>query len=371
VLWEQDQANNTSTHSQEILQLLNEGVIANDWFSMFFLGLFHMTPNNGICKTNQELALAHMKMAARWGGYYGALYCCVRLSQDEEEIKQLRQKFWDSVHYGQSGMRRKNDLHLRLELVPSDVSAAYRVYEASTASSLLQQGKTSELVASSFLPSLRITNERNQPLSGLKIRICVPKQRFDKTFPITQTIGAHETLELDLSDFGVASDDSSLNIRISAPDGRYSEIEMDSTPSLDSFINDDVPPLLLYWEKGFFGGFVLKIRCLSNDEWIHNINVIKASNQAHGTQPFNITGSSAPASVGWAEMSDSAGLQEGEIFFVTCDEYSPIIAQILTTPNDQSSSGWKNVAKMGAAAAAIAASVLGSKNYCERGSRRK
>lgn len=344
-------------HSKEILQLLNDGVKANDWNSMFLLGLLLMEPNNGICETDQEQAHTYLRNAARWGGADCSLYFCVKFEQDERENERLQRMFRDSLLYGRSSIRRQNDLNLRLKLVPAPFAAGYRVYEASVASSLLQQGRVDELVSPSGPPTLRVTNERSESLSGLQLRICAPKQGLDKTFPVSQTIKAHETLEFDLNDLGLTNDDSDLNIRISAPDGRYSEMVMSVMSSLAAFVNDAIPPLLLYWEKGLFGGFVLKIQCLSEGEQIHNINVIKTSNQAHCGQPFDMNGNSAPVSVGWAEMSDSAGLKEGEMFIITCDEYAPIVAQILTTPGDQSSSGWENIAKMGAAAAAIAASV--------------
>ena len=123
---------------------------------------------------------------------------------------------------------------------------------------------------------------------------------------------------------------------------RCSRMDLGNIGGTSAFIHGSIPPLAMWWEKGFLGGFILKLAC-----WEGSIsNVIVHKTGITNTRPICLHAGQQPESVGWMEFSDSQSLNENEIFWIESAEYPPIMGRILTTPDDSGSAGWKTAAKV-------------------------
>ncbi len=314
--------------TQEVHQLLDEGCKQGDFLSCFLKGTMLCEDSNPIFTPNKHTGLKLLKKAAD-GGLPLALYHYA-LQQDNND---LLDKFWETCQLGLSCIPGKKELNCFISLVPASSACYWHVYEKSITEALLNQNQIDQLV--NLLPPVLVLKNLNpHTLYNLKVRICCKDIQLDRTIDLPAPLSPGGCLEINPLDYDLTLGEQ-LYVEVRSGD-RCSRMELETINGTSDFMQE-VPPLMLFWERGFFGGYILKLASMNGR--ISNVQVRKTRNQAINEKPVTLFANKEPASIGWCEFNDSEGLKDNEVFFVESAEYPPIVGQILTMPGAPGNNG--------------------------------
>lgn len=322
-------------------QLLTKGVQANDPMAMFFKAI--LMGEEGFFPDNDEEKIRLLRKAADIFPDPSFLQALAMLTGEAEVIE----KMWVSAHLGISCIPADDDLGCSISVHSNRFGEAMKVYERNVAAKLIDNQRTDEIV-SNLSPRIVVRNLNNVVIPSFNLRVCIPEQNYDQTFPIAQTINPGEEADILFDDYNIPLADKMIfEVTSNGKSSRidYGDLYFISVPG---FINLDgsAPLLVMAWEKGFFGGYKLFILNVGEDE-VTGVSVLKQSGAKSDISVSLKPGESV--SWGWSDFSDANGLTENEIFFLLSDGYLPIAGQILTTEDDDNSTGISTVAKVGGA----------------------
>lgn len=322
----------------EIRKLLDEGCKQGDLFSFLLKGSLLCGEDHSIFAPDKAKGISLLKKAA---GYRepAALFRYFEELDNESLSKQTLQRFWRVCRLGPSCLQGDKELNCSIRIEPCPFACGWQVYEGSITGPLLEQERLDQLV-NQFPPQLILKNENSHALHNLKVRICSRDKQLDRTIEISSSLSREKELEINPMDYDLELGES-LYVEVRSGN-RCSRMDLGNTGGTSAFIHGSIPPLAMWWEKGFLGGFILKLAC-----WEGSIsNVIVHKTGITNTRPICLHAGQQPESVGWMEFSDSQSLNENEIFWIESAEYPPIMGRILTTPDDSGSAGWKTAAKV-------------------------
>ena len=302
---------------QEVRQLLDAGCQQRDEGSMLFKGILLMNDECPVYQSDPDQGKELIRQAATYG-ISNFLFYELNMVANENEIEPLLNRFWKSCQLGPSGLRRSDDLHCAIEVILGSSSWIWRVREHNAVLELLNQEKLHELVAP-LPPRLGIRNEGDKTLTDLHVRICSRDVSLDKTILLKDPLPPGESVVIDPFDYDLHLGDK-LYVEVRSGD-RYST--MDLGCDLSEF-QAQLPPLIMSWDRGLWGGCILKLFCTRGE--MTNVVIRKQSGQSSS---MTLREGEAPVAVGWMEFSDSASLKHGELFAVSSDQYGTILGQLV------------------------------------------
>ncbi len=347
-----EQLETSPSVADELRSELEKGCSMGDELSLFLKAILLQIDEGSVYRQDVSEAGRLMAQLTDSDVSAPALWQLVTAAETAEQAEHSLARFWDVCQHGISRLRRDDALPCDITLQRNDFVCGWKVCEHSVVTSLYNAKRIEELVIL-FRPSIVLTNHSNNTMSGISMRLCAMDKELDRTIELDESIPPGQCLEVNPADFGIELA-KELYVEVHCG-GRYAGMKLESPRGYQDFCcsMDDAPPLIFWWEKGFWGGYVLKAACFQGR--VDNVVVRKKGGE---TKPVSLTEDSAAASFGWCEFSDSNGLTENEIFIVTCDNCPPIVGRIQTTPDDQGRAGWLKVA--GGAAALVGGVVLGS-----------
>lgn len=323
---------------EEIRKLLDEGCKQGDLFSFLLKGILLCGEDHSIFAPDKEKGISLLKKAADYGDP-AALFRYLEELDNEALCKQVLKKFWRVCRLGTSCLQGNKELNCSIRMEPCPFACGWQVYERSITVPLLEQERLDQLVTQ-FPPQLILKNQNSHALHNLKVRICSRDKQLDRTIEIPFSLSQEKELEINPIDYNLELGE---NLYVEVRSGnRCSRMDLGNIGGISAFVHNSIPPLAVWWEKGIFGGFILKLAC-----WEGSItNVIVHKTGIANTRPICLQAGQQPESVGWMEFSDSQSLNENEIFWIESAEYPPVMGRILTTTDDSGSAGWKTAAKV-------------------------
>ncbi|WP_455564398.1 Hsp70 family protein [Akkermansia massiliensis] len=322
----------------EIRKLLDEGCKQGDLLSFLFKGSLLCGEDHSIFAPDKDKGISLLRKAVSHGEP-AALFRYFEELDNEALCKQVLNRFWNVCRLGPSCIHGDKELNCSIRLEPCPFACGWRVYEGSITGPLLEQERLDQLVTQ-FPPQLILKNRNSHALHNLKVRICCRDKQLDRTIEIPSSLSREEELEINPLDYDLELGEN-LYVEVHSGD-RCSIMDLGNIGGTSAFMHGAVPPLAMWWERGFLGGFILKLACW--DGCITNVIVHKTG--IVNTRPICLQAGQQPESVGWMEFSDSQSLHENEIFWIESAEYPPVMGRILTTPDDSGSAGWKSAAKV-------------------------
>lgn len=284
-------------------------------------------------------------LAAKETAIPDVVFLAVCMSDSEKETKKLVTLLNKSMQYGASHCIPNQALSCELSLAKPSAAGIIKAYNINTFRELQQSNRLEETICLNTLPALVIKNTGNSKLSGLTMRIIVSGVE-EKSFPINETIGKGKEISLDLADYRL---NWHKDFRIEVYDQAGRTARINPIEDVVDALIPTAPPILAYWEKGFFGGNVLKLYCYSGT--LTNVQLHKENNIS--SQSFELKEDGDVQNIGWCEMSDSVGLQTNTIYAITCNEADSILCALFKNEGDGGAGWTKAAAWVGGAAAAI------------------
>ena len=322
---------------EEIRKLLDEGCKQGDLFSVLFKGGLLCGEDHSIFAPDKDKGISLLRKAASYGEP-AALFLYSEELDNESQSKQVLNRFWNVCRLGASCIPGDKELNCAIRLEPSPFACVWNVYERSIAMPLLAQERLEQLVTQ-FPPQLVLKNENSHTLHNIKIRICCGDKQLDRTIEIPSSLSSDDELKINPLDYDLElGEDLYVEVYSGA---RCSRMDLRNIIKISDFMRGS-PPLAMWWEEGFFDGFILRLAC--RDGSISNVIVRKEGGAS--TSPIYLNTNQEPPSIGWVEFSDDASLSENEMFWIESAEYPPILGRILTTPDDSGSSDWETAAKI-------------------------
>ena len=327
----------SAAEKKQIRNLLEKGITKNDPMAMFAKAMF-IGDGNLFQGSEQELVKLLQKAAFCLPLPHLLLALAMRTG-DKETYNHLI----EVVHLGTSCIPSEHELNCRISVNSNLFGAFFRVYERSVAGTLIENKRLEDIVTCPLSPRIVVINTNNVCIRSFSLRVCISAQQYDNTFQIAESINPGESVDILFSDYDIPLDNRMI-LEVHS-NGKFSRIDFDDLMNVPDFIDLDgaPPPLMLAWEKGFFGGYKLFILNMG-EQPVSGINVIKNSGAKTGA---TVLQPGESVSWGWSEFSDSTGLAEKELFYVLSDGYLPIAGEIHTTQNDDSSTGIGTLAKIG------------------------
>ncbi len=348
------QVKSTPSVKEEVRQLLDEGCRQNDLWSFSLKAMALQNEELGIYPVDPQQALQLLRRGTATPLAPVFLMELALATDDQQERANTLEKYWDACNYGCSYIHRSDALPCSIRVQTNSFSCAWKVYEHSVAQQYFSEEGIGNLI-SRFSPFIVLKNEGGVPLQNLRVRFCSKDKGLDRTISLSDVISPGGDLGINPEDHQLDLEED-LYVEVWSGD-RYASMELNNNSGFDMFrAVNPVPPILMWWEKGFFGGYVLKLGCVSGT--LTQVEVRKANNMEAVAKIGTLQENLGPSSAGWTEFSDSAGLAENEIFVVTSNEFAPVVGQICTTDGDQGSAGWVTAAKV--AGAGLAGILLGS-----------
>lgn len=310
------------TIMQELKDAISKGIQAGDR-SAYCLKALLLEQTNLYGEGNEKEALKLSRYISKIELEDASTWFHILLrSESQQEIEESRQRFWEICNYGSSRMKRENELNCLISLQPSASAGTWRILPKNKLEELMEQEQYSELFTPDD-PLILLENESHNLLADLKLRICSPDVGLDKTIDLPNVMEMGESLSIPLAaDHGIAMG-SKAYITVHSHD-KYSEMSPLNFNGIDDF-RRQMPPLLMWWELGAFGGCILKIKNMGQAP-ITGIRVTKLQSEVTSKemslQPEQIT------SVGWVEFDDSKSLTIGEGIIITAQEQSTVVGYI-------------------------------------------
>lgn len=280
--------------------------------------------------------------------YFAAL-CAFELADTEKEEKEFFNILWKRLQYGESLKKDTNSLPCELALSKPSFSCLIKAYNVKRVTELIDAGRLYETIVENNLPALVIHNVSNSTLSNLTLRVVLPGIG-EHSFTISQSVPPNKSISLDLIDFDV---NWNINfwLEVSDSSGRISRIL--PTPDVVQQFIPTVPPIFATWDRGFWGGMVLKLGCVSGT--LTNVQLHKSDGST--CDAFDLTEDGDLQSIGWCEMSDNNGLEPDTFYAITCNEADLALCCLCSSDSD-SGAGWKTASKI--IGGALIGSLLGS-----------
>ncbi len=236
---------------------------------------------------------------------------------------------WRVTQYGASCLLSDSSLPCDIRLCPNEIGAVYHVYERSVANALLQQNLSDEIIDPVLSPRIVIRNNSQEQITSFRVRICIPETSLDKTVCFSTPIKPQQEYSVYVDQFNIPLGEK-MRIEVEAAE-KKTALDFADIPDLGIFdfleMSILLPPLVMTWERGFFGGMKLFIQ--SPSAQLSNI-VVRKESGACSNVPASLQ-AGAGISFGWSDFSDGQGLKEEERFYVTCEGYPPLRAWINTT----------------------------------------
>ncbi|MCQ2371397.1 MAG: Hsp70 family protein [Akkermansia sp.] len=332
----------TPQEIDRLKQLLKEGIQAGDPGAMRAKTM--LMGEDGLFPDDKKERIRLLRDSADIFPIPSVLLSLAILTGDEAVIKQM----WETAHLGISRIPAEDELGCVISVHSNFFGAAMRVYERNVAAKLIDGQRIDEIIASPLSPKIVVHNPNNFAIPAFSLRVCIPEQNYDQTFPIAQTIKPGEQANILFEDYDIPLGDRMI-LEVSS-NGKHSRIDYGDLEvlSVPDFINLDgnAPLLVMAWEKGFFGGYKIIINNMGNEE-VTGVHIRKQSGAKSNATVSLKPGESI--SWGWCDFSDSNGLAENETFFLVSDGHLPIAGQIHTTKDDNNSAGIGSIAKLGGA----------------------
>ncbi len=344
-------ADSSPSVRQELRQILDVQCGKNVVDALVLKAMLLANEEKGIYTPNADEAKSLVERAAVME-QPSALLLKAQWSETQDEAFTYLNRMWDICRHGESKLHRSNELPCAISIRGNKIACLWRVYEHSVAAPNFNPEGVRNLIVP-LAPAIVLKNESSMPLSNVTVRICAQDIKLDRTIRLETSIAPGQEIELEPLEHDIElENDLYVEVRSGT---RYADLLLPSTLQHSDFATtlDSAPPLAFWWEKGFFGGYVLRVACFHG-----SVSNIVISKQNAKSEPFSLNENSDPAKVGWAEFSDSAGLAADETFVVSADNFPLIVGRILTTADDKGTAGWLKVA--GGAAAFIGGAVLGS-----------
>lgn len=314
----------TPEEEEYVRDAVMQGIRENDPFAMFIKAALTGGEGNMFPGSNDDRVQLLREAARRFP--IPAVFQALAVYSGDEQVEE---RMWATAHLGMSCLRAEDELNCQLSVHANTCSAYYKVYESSVIQALMQSNRVKDFVTSPLSPRIVIANMNGFPIWAFNLRVCIRKLEYDNTFHIDATIQPGEQLDILLEDYGIPlADQMMLEIE---SNGKRSSIDYADVPlmSVRDYIDEDgtQPPLFMAWVYDSCGGYVVNVVNMG-EETITNVCVRKRS--GWNPNPINLAPGEA-FSWGWHEFPDSRGLAENELFYLTCDGYLPVAAQILTT----------------------------------------
>ncbi len=305
-------AGESTSARRELFETLEAGCAENDVLSFWVKTL--VQAEQGQCQEAQQTAKHALKIEPG----FAPLRDFMRVNKGDNRAKQ---EFWKACALGNSAMERSNDLKVKIELIPPSFVGGWNVYKDEIAQKLLNKNAFDAMYLR-YEPVIIIKNTNTKMLERATIRLCSADVKLDQTFNLN-AIPPQKKLSFAANEFNSISYGEKLYVRVSQGE-RYSEMNLETPNGLSDF-RSPLMPLMLTWESGLFGGYILQLRCYEGS--LSNIVITKQSG-ATAHIP-SLLENQEPATVGWLEFSDSASLTPQEPFTVQCDGFAPIQAMVL------------------------------------------
>lgn len=317
---------------KEVRNILDEGSRIGDDGCLFLKGLLLLNEDSSVYTPNKYEGIQLIEKAAQVGRPSYLFHLALNVDS-ETRMKALFDKFWRACCLGVSLLKGPNELNCLISVKFNSIACLWDVYEAGIAVPRIDRGEFDQLVRPT-LPIISIKNENSHTLHNLKVRICSSDSNLDRTLEGVAPLASGEELEIDPFDYNLNLGEK-LYMEVRSGE-RFSVLDLEILGGLSDFTQTP-PPLALWWERGTFGGFVLKIACLEGE--VNQLIVHKGSGVK--SAPVSLKAGQGVASVGWCEFSDSTGLKENEGFYISCAEYNHIVGAIRSSANNNpSSNGW-------------------------------
>lgn len=338
-----DDCMESGTGKSELRQVLDDGCSAGCPICMYLKSVL-IRGDNDIYPDNPSLARTLAGKAAE-SGLPMAVFNNLAYLESADRLRNEVDRFWKICRMGSSQILAPNALDVEVR-VQDGFSALMNVYEGSVLRRFIQAGRHADIVRP-CAADLSITNKEGEPLRNVSVRICCPATKTEHSFTI-EALRCGEPYVFDPNLQGLSLQNN-VSIDVSCG-GRRSVTDISPMEGYEVF-SPALPPLLMAWKKGFFGGFVLMLLCTEGR--LTNVSVRRIGADGH-SNPVVLDENADPTEIGWCEMSDSTGLKENEPFAVVMDGYAPVVGFIRTSEHDESSAGWTSVVKWIGTGAAIA-----------------
>lgn len=313
---------------RDLRDTLGAGIKENDTGCLWIMGLLRNRETRAYPEDKAE-ALKYIRQAVQSPNasseiVFSMIQTLFDQSTSGEEVQKMLQLLWEKCNYGVSGIPGENRLQCLIKL---EVNKTGRIWKAAPKDRLEAYINANKDLDGTFFcdvpPYLCIENKGKRMMRNFTLRICSAAAKLDKIITINQALNAGESCIVNL-----------LHYDLPVRDDLYVEVSYEGQKATMVFNNvadfyHTAPPLILFWESGFFGGIVLKM--VSVGDVVNNVDVYKAGG-AHMDKPVNVA--SEPVNCGWAEFSDTTGLQMKETFTVCAEGFGNIEAQIVSSEKD-------------------------------------
>ena len=313
---------------RDLRDTLEAGIKENDTGCLWIMGLLRNRKTPAYPEDKAE-ALKYIRQAVQSPNasseiVFSMIQTLFDQSTSGEEVQKMLQLLWEKCNYGVSGIPGENRLQCLIKL---EVNKTGRIWKAAPKDRLEAYINANKNPDGTFFcdvpPYLCIENKGKRTMESFTLRICSAAAKLDKIIKVNHMLISGESCIVDLSHYDLPIKDD-LYVEVSC-EGQKATMEFTNV----TYFYHTAPPLILFWESGFFGGIVLKM--VSVGDVVNNVDIYKARG-AHMDKPVNVA--SEPVNCGWAEFSDTTGLQMKETFTVCAEGFGNIEAQIVSSEND-------------------------------------
>lgn len=172
-----------------------------------------------------------------------ALLQRLNIEEDEKECEKLSNQIVDSMRFGPSGIHRKDELPVRINVTRNRWSAVYLVHDVEDAMEMIDQNQAGRLLLPQTLPFVHITNTDSTPLEKLSMRFVQEGMGGEQTCELERDLMPGERHSIDLNKYAVEQGNG-IRLELSMADGRYTTIVF--PPCLIAQVATRIPMVALY-----------------------------------------------------------------------------------------------------------------------------
>ena len=144
----------------------------------------------------------------------------MELEEDTEVKTKLFEQVLNSLRYGHSCIPRADELPLRIEVTRNKTSTAYYIRTVDEAQALIEQRRLGELMHTTTLPVIHITNTSSDPLEKIHLRIVQEGMCGETSIDANEEMKPGEAYSIDLNEYAV-NNGNNIRMEMSVADGRY------------------------------------------------------------------------------------------------------------------------------------------------------
>ncbi len=315
---------------EELRSLIEQGCRAGDPGALV---LRVLCKRHGLSlEGDDEEAEARALKAVQQDGDSSFLRFALLRAEECENLPRLVDDFWLSCRCGRSRLHRSDELACDMRLQKHPIAYALSVPDKQSEHELAAARESVQLLTP-MPPILTLKNEGEEPLTSLRLRLCSGDAGNEKSFVLPEALAPGAEKHLMPLDHGVELGDMLYAAAYS--DERYAEIRL--REHVSDFQRDvaEAPPLRLWWEKGLFGGHVLRLSCTKGKMSRVVLRCGKAK-----TAPVTLDEAGPVVSISKREFSDNVRLGLHDTFIITCEQYPPVLCRLVAEHEEWAATQW-------------------------------